>query len=110
MPPPIIQVESLGKRYRIGAREEEPRSRLESISALVQAPFSYLRNSLREASEEETLWAIRDISFEVQQGEVLGIIGRNGAGKSTHRKSFRVSRTRRKGAPICAAAWAHFWR
>ncbi len=38
----------------------------------------------------EYLWALRDVSFIVKQGEVLGIIGRNGAGKSTYSKSFRV--------------------
>ena len=44
---------------------------------LIRSPFS------RSGSKRETFWALKDISFEVKDGEVLGIIGRNGAGKST---------------------------
>jgi len=72
-----IQVEGLGKRYRIGAREK-PRG----AAGLLTAPFRYLGQALRGPSEEETLWALRNVSFQVRRGEVLGIIGRNGAGKS----------------------------
>ena len=50
---------------------------------IASSPFGYLAASLREAQEEETLWALRNVSFDVERGEVLGVIGRNGAGKST---------------------------
>lgn len=47
----------------------------------VKAPF--MRRGKRKPEPDELLWAIRDVSFEVQAGEAVGIIGRNGAGKST---------------------------
>jgi len=76
-----IKVEGLGKRYRIVALQKDNRKR--SLSGRMFSTFDYLNRILREPTEEETLWALRDVSFEVKQGEVLGIIGQNGAGKST---------------------------
>jgi lipopolysaccharide transport system ATP-binding protein len=78
-----IQVENLSKRYRIGVRKKQANTLRESLQNLAASPFDYLRSTLRGPSEEETLWALKNVSFEVQEGEVLGIIGRNGAGKST---------------------------
>ncbi len=78
-----IQVENLSKRYRIGARENQVNTLRERIGNLLASPFAYLRSTLHGPSEEEMIWAIKDVSFEVKQGEVVGIIGRNGAGKST---------------------------
>jgi lipopolysaccharide transport system ATP-binding protein len=80
---PVITVERLGKRYRIGVTQRRAATFGEAIRRVVGGPFQYLRTRLREATEQETLWALKDVSFEVRQGEVLGIIGRNGAGKST---------------------------
>lgn len=80
---PIIRVEHLGKRYRIGVPEPEPTTRTEALNRFIKSPFEYLQRNLRPPTQAETLWALRDINFQVKQGEVLGIIGRNGAGKST---------------------------
>lgn len=79
----VIQVEGLSKRYRIGVKEDPPENLREAVGSLLGASFRYLRQMTRPPSEEETLWALKDVSFEVKQGEVLGIIGSNGAGKST---------------------------
>ncbi len=90
---PVISVESLSKRYLVGHRAE--RGRRYGYTALRDVIGQEIRNAARKALDVvrgrqvvqgnavEEFWALKDVSFEVQQGEVLGIIGRNGAGKST---------------------------
>ncbi len=79
----MIKVENLSKRYRIGRTKSKPQTRREALKRKLLSPFEYLVFSLGPPDEEETLWALRDVSFEVQRGDVVGIIGPNGAGKST---------------------------
>ncbi len=76
----IITAEGLGKRYQIGQSQEAYGTLRDSIASAVRAPLNRLRGA---RSSESTVWALKDVSFEVQQGEVVGLIGRNGAGKST---------------------------
>ena len=73
-----ITAEGLSKRYRIGELQAAYGTLRESLA---RGAKRLLRGDHRHHHEE--IWALRDLSFEVAEGEVLGVIGRNGAGKST---------------------------
>jgi lipopolysaccharide transport system ATP-binding protein len=77
----VIRVEQLGKQYRIG-HARGSRTLREDLVDLARAPFRRVPRS-GAAAEDGTVWALRNLSLEVQRGEVVGIIGGNGAGKST---------------------------
>lgn len=86
---PAIVVKNISKRYRIGLAEERRKTFANTIVSALKSPIDNLRR-LREltnfgenGNSPDIIWALKDISFEVQPGEVVGLIGRNGAGKST---------------------------
>jgi lipopolysaccharide transport system ATP-binding protein len=77
----IIRAAGVGKQYRIGSQGAAYSTLRESVISAARAPLTALRRTAR--NREETFWALRDITLDVELGEVVGIIGRNGAGKST---------------------------
>lgn len=104
----VIKVENLSKQYRIGEHQGYKTFR-EAIGDAAKVPFNAIRSKLHAprstlqakgsaphpqspalnakssklSSNDDTIWALKDVSFEVKRGQVVGLIGRNGAGKST---------------------------
>src|SRR5436190_6141719 len=96
----VIIVEGLGKKYRLRHQSDRQRyvalrdiltDKTKSVARSPLSAFRFLlsafgdnqKSKIKNQKSVEDFWALKDVSFEVKQGDVLGIIGRNGAGKST---------------------------
>jgi len=86
---PIITVENLSKRYWIGHQAVLGEDHVHSeglrhvLERALRSPAKLFSNKNHKPSGVEEFWALKDVGFEIKQGDVVGIIGRNGAGKST---------------------------
>jgi lipopolysaccharide transport system ATP-binding protein len=81
-----IRAENLGKQYRLGQYVSDYQTFRDVLVETVTSPIRWLARNRDKALADGTpqrIWALREVSFELQRGQVLGVIGRNGAGKST---------------------------
>lgn len=81
-----ISAVAIGKMYHIGGERQQYRTLRDTLANAVKRPIERLRNPGAATHKSEDLWALKDVSLDVDNGEVLGIIGRNGSGKSTFLK------------------------
>ena len=102
-----IKVHNLSKQYHIGGHQASYQTLRESLTDMVKAPFQRAASLLGghaygAAGMDETIWALKDVSFEVKQGEIIGVIGCNGAGKTTLLKVLsRITEPTEGYAKIC---------
>ncbi len=78
----IITAENLGKRYILGGQDKAYQTIRETISNIILHPFSKLKQN-HSKTQKEHYWALRNVDFRIEEGDIVGVIGRNGAGKST---------------------------
>lgn len=78
-----IVVENLGKRYTIGQHKQGVDGMRHVLEGVIRSPSAWLKSRQEARLRQVDFWALRNVSLSINQGEVVGIIGRNGAGKST---------------------------
>jgi lipopolysaccharide transport system ATP-binding protein len=78
-----ITVAGLSKQYKVAGQTPPPGTLYDMLTDMLKSPWSRARALAGHAPDSDIFWSLRDVSFEVDHGEVIGVIGRNGAGKST---------------------------
>src|SRR4051794_23044296 len=82
----VVEARNLSKRYTIGSAREPYGNLRESLSRALKAPLKAIRRNSQNGNDDSaktTLWALRNVDLDVEQGDTVAIIGSNGAGKST---------------------------
>ncbi len=106
-----IRVENISKQYRIGLAQDRPDTLRDLLTAGVRRVGRIFRPKAEGRYSDPThIWALKDVSFNVERGQVLGIVGRNGAGKSTLLKILSRSQIPRKALVKSTAGWGPCWR
>ena len=83
---PIIQVKGIGKRYDIRHYQGKYVALRDVLMTVIKSPLRFFKEKAKAVTgigAKEAFWALKEVSFNINAGEVVGVIGRNGAGKST---------------------------
>ena len=85
---PVIEINKLSKKYRIGQKEQVNKTILQVITSFLISPFTNFKklvslSKFKDDDEIDVIWALKNINLSINEGDVLGVIGKNGAGKST---------------------------
>lgn len=80
---PAISINNISKEYLLGSENLGEQSFREMLSGVVLSPFKKYRRLSGQDNRQKRFWALKDVTFEIEPGEIVGVIGKNGAGKST---------------------------
>jgi lipopolysaccharide transport system ATP-binding protein len=83
---PIVEIKGVGKKYNIAHQKGGYIALRDILANVFRSPFQFAKQKAKKIvgiATHEDFWALKDVSFNIQRGDVIGVIGRNGSGKST---------------------------